>query len=89
MPKGHPVTIRGYLAAFCNPRGRRLWRPRPARIVNAEFYEPHYFEVFDGLPRQKNGYVELPRGPGLGLTLNEDVIAAHPYLPMRRGERGI
>ena len=56
---------------------------------HAEFYEPHYFEVFDGLPRQQGGYVELPKGPGLGLSLNEDVLAAHPYVPFRSGERGI
>lgn len=56
---------------------------------HAEFYEPHYFEVFDGLPRQKDGYVDLPKGPGLGLTLNEEVFNAHPYIPLGMGERGI
>ena len=49
---------------------------------HAEFYEPHYFEVFDGLPRQVQGYVDLPGGPGLGLTFNEAVAAAHPYQPL-------
>ena len=56
---------------------------------HAEFYEPHYFEVFDGLPRQKDGYVDLPKGPGLGLTFNEEVADAHPYMPLGIGERGI
>jgi galactonate dehydratase len=56
---------------------------------HAEFYEPHYFEVFDGLPRQKNGYIDLPKEPGLGLTFNEDIAAKHPYLPLGRSERGI
>ena len=56
---------------------------------HAAFYQPHYFEVFDGLPRQRDGYVELPRGPGLGLSFNEEVAAAHPYRPSRSGERGI
>ena len=56
---------------------------------HAEFYEPHYFEVFDGLPRQQGGYVDLPKGPGLGLTFNEEVAAAHPYRPLGHGERGI
>ena len=56
---------------------------------HAEFYEPHYFQVFDGLPRQKDGYVELPKGPGLGLTFNEDVAAAHPHIPLGHSERGI
>ncbi len=56
---------------------------------HAEFYEPHYFEVFDGLPRQKNGYVELPKGAGLGLTFNEEVANAHPHMPLDHSERGI
>jgi L-alanine-DL-glutamate epimerase-like enolase superfamily enzyme len=28
-------------------------------------------------PRIRDGYVELPTGPGLGLALNEDVIARY------------
>ena len=56
---------------------------------HAEFYEPHYFEVFDGLPRQKDGYVELSEDAGFGLTLTEEVFDAHPYIPLGRGERGI
>lgn len=56
---------------------------------HAEFYEPHYFEVLEGLPRQQNGYVDLPKGPGLGLTFNEDLANAHPYLPLGHKPRGI
>ena len=58
-----------------------------ASIVNfeieeyhAEFYTEHYFTVFDGFPRQQEGYVTLSDAPGLGLALNEDEIAAHPPL---------
>ncbi|MBV46046.1 MAG: hypothetical protein CL900_02380, partial [Dehalococcoidia bacterium] len=56
---------------------------------HAEFYEPHYFEVIEGLPRQKEGYVELPSGPGLGIRLNEELMNSHPYLPLGVSERGI
>ena len=56
---------------------------------HAEFYEPHYFEVLDGLPRQKDGYVELSDKPGFGLTFNEEVVNAHPYIPLGQGRRGI
>lgn len=56
---------------------------------HAEFYEPHYFEVLEGLPRQQNGYVDLPKGPGLGLTFNEELANAHPYLPLGHKPRGI
>ena len=31
-----------------------------------------------GLPEVVDGYFPLPNGPGLGVTLNEDVIQAHP-----------
>ncbi len=57
---------------------------------HAEFYEPHYFEVVDGLPRQKDGYVELGGRPGLGLELDEERLAAYPYQPLGLGApRGI
>jgi len=29
----------------------------------------------------RDGWAELPRQPGLGIALNEEVIAAHPYAP--------
>jgi L-alanine-DL-glutamate epimerase-like enolase superfamily enzyme len=47
---------------------------------------PWIAELFDGLgPTIKNGYAELPSRPGLGVTLNEKVAAAHPYKPAARG----
>jgi len=45
---------------------------------HAEFYSPHYFKVFDGFPRQKDGYVTLSDKPGLGLEINEKEIKKHP-----------
>lgn len=56
---------------------------------HAEFYEPHYFDVVRGLPRQKDGYVGLPSGPGLGVSLDEDVLRMHPYRPLGISPRGI
>ena len=73
----------------CSPVGAMAEMHLCASIVNfeileyhAEFYDSHYFDVFQGFPRQRDGYVELSSAPGLGLTLDEDVIAAHP--PMAR-----
>ena len=44
-------------------------------------------ELFDGAgPVIKDGYAELPSRPGLGVTLNEKVAAAHPYKPTNRPE---
>jgi galactonate dehydratase len=46
-----------------------------------DFTEPHTRECATGCPKVVDGYFSLPQGPGLGVTLNEDVIRAHP--PMR------
>lgn len=48
---------------------------------------PWIADLFDGLgPSIRAGYAELPTRPGLGVTLNEKVAAAHPYKPAARGE---
>lgn len=44
-----------------------------------DFNEPHVLEAVPGTPRVVNGYIELPDKPGLGIELDKDVIAAHPY----------
>ena len=44
-----------------------------------DFQEPFVIEAVKNLPRVKDGYFDLPPGPGLGIDLDEDVIAAHPY----------
>ena len=36
-------------------------------------------DLFVGAPEITDGYAKLPSGPGLGLSLNEEVAAAHPY----------
>jgi galactonate dehydratase len=78
----------------CSPVGAIAEMHLCASIVNfeiqeyhAEYYDEHYFTVFDGFPRQKDGYVTLPDTPGLGLKANEDELAAHPALP-RANARG-
>ena len=44
-----------------------------------DFDEPYVVEAAAGLPAVTDGYFPLPQGPGLGVTLNEDVVLAHPY----------
>ena len=56
---------------------------------HAEFYEPHYFEVIRGLPRQKNGVVDLPIGPGLGIEVDDELLERYPYSPLPMSARGI
>jgi L-alanine-DL-glutamate epimerase-like enolase superfamily enzyme len=44
-------------------------------------------ELFGGAgPVVKDGYAELPTRPGLGVTLDEKIAAAHPYKPASRPE---
>jgi galactonate dehydratase len=44
-------------------------------------------ELFEGTgPEVKEGYAALPSRPGLGVSLNEKIAAAHPYKPTNRPE---
>jgi galactonate dehydratase len=43
-----------------------------------DFDEPYVLEAAPGLPKVVDGYFSLPTGPGLGVTLDEEVVAAHP-----------
>lgn len=43
-----------------------------------DFTEPHTRECASGCPPVVDGYFSLPSGPGLGMTLNLDVIREHP-----------
>jgi galactonate dehydratase len=43
-----------------------------------DFAEPYVRDAAEGLPPVVDGYFSLPTGPGLGLTVNEEVIHEHP-----------
>jgi galactonate dehydratase len=43
-----------------------------------DFADSYVLEAAPGLPKVVDGYFPLPQGPGLGLTLDEAAIAAHP-----------
>ncbi|MCG9127998.1 mandelate racemase/muconate lactonizing enzyme family protein [Candidatus Poribacteria bacterium] len=44
-----------------------------------DFSEAWVKEAATGCPEVIDGYFSLPNGPGLGMELNEDLIASHPY----------
>ena len=46
--------------------------------VGFEIDDGYVLEAAPGLPKVQDGYFSLPDGPGLGVILDEDVIAAHP-----------
>jgi galactonate dehydratase len=46
-----------------------------------DFSETWVLEAVPGAPRPKDGYFDLPQGPGLGISLNEDLIKEHPFKP--------
>ncbi len=43
-----------------------------------DFADSYVKDAAPGVPEVIDGYFALPGGPGLGVELNEDVIAAHP-----------
>ncbi len=43
-----------------------------------DFVNQDIMQAAPGCPPVVDGYFSLPEGPGLGVTLNEDYIAAHP-----------
>lgn len=43
-----------------------------------DFADPFVAECEPGLPEVVNGYFPLPTAPGLGISLNQDAIEAHP-----------
>lgn len=46
-----------------------------------EFNEPWEREIVTNPVEAVNGYIEVPHGPGLGIDLNFEEIARHPYHP--------
>ncbi len=46
-----------------------------------DFLEPWALGLFDGVPRVRDGYLEPPDGPGIGVVLDEAEAARHPYGP--------
>jgi galactonate dehydratase len=44
-----------------------------------DFSETWVVEAVPGTPRPRDGYFYLPEKPGLGISLNEDLIKEHPY----------
>jgi galactonate dehydratase len=43
-----------------------------------DFADPYVKAAATGLPEVVDGYFSLPTGPGLGVTVNEAAIHAHP-----------
>ena len=43
-----------------------------------DFADRHVMDAAPGVPPVVDGYFDLPKGPGLGVELDEDFIAAHP-----------
>lgn len=42
---------------------------------------PWFGEVLRGLPVLRDGHWAAPETPGLGIEIDEDVAARHPYAP--------
>ena len=46
-----------------------------------DFLEPWAFDLFNGVPRMRDGHVEPPDRPGIGVEFNETEAARYPYKP--------
>jgi galactonate dehydratase len=44
-----------------------------------DFLEPWARDLFDGVPRVQEGYIEASDRPGIGVTINEEEALKHPY----------
>jgi len=44
-----------------------------------DFMEPWVSDVLSGFHRVKDGYLEMPTAPGIGVELNEEEAKNHPY----------
>ena len=44
-----------------------------------DFLEPWAQDLLDGVPKVRDGYLEPPDRPGIGVELNEEEAARHPY----------
>ena len=53
----------------------------PNHVIQEEMVGavPWYFDVVEGPIRRVNGYWQVPEAPGLGITLDEDECARHPF----------
>ena len=60
--------------------GTHLIAATPNISLGCEFYQPNFYLVEDLLAEPfpvKNGKVQLPKGPGLGITVDEDRLARY------------
>ena len=46
-----------------------------------DFLEPWSREIMQGVPSVEKGYLTVPDAPGIGVALNEEEMAKHPYGP--------
>jgi len=46
-----------------------------------DFLEPWTEDVLHGYLRVENGHLQMPTAPGLGVELDEEEAAKHPYSP--------
>jgi galactonate dehydratase len=44
-----------------------------------DFLEPWAYEIMSGVPRVKDGYLQVSDAPGIGVELDEEEMAKYPY----------
>jgi galactonate dehydratase len=68
-PYGPVNTLAGMQVDVCTPNFMIL------EGGHAEWFEQ---VAMDGFPKQRQGYFDVPNGPGIGIEMNEEVLRANP-----------
>lgn len=75
-----PHNYNGHLATFISAQFCAL--VPNLRVMEYDVDDvPWRDELFTNLPKIKNGYMDIPKGPGWGTEVNEKVIYEHPWQP--------
>ena len=55
----------------------------PNFLITEYFVNPEEFgnDIAVNPFKVEDGYIQIPTGPGLGIELDEDALARHPYQP--------
>ena len=67
---------------FCTAMNAHIHASIPNFLIHENFddsMEPWTWDLLQGVPRVKNGYITVPDTPGWGVELNEEEASKHPY----------
>ena len=76
-----PHNAQSPFNGMLRPRGSGLPELAQSRRLFDDFLEPWSRDIMTGSAIIRDGYIELPGGPGFGVGFVHDAMADHPYSP--------